>query len=340
MKGYLKKTSVIILFSVLVCYLPMFVFLSSYLNNDAFSVMVSSFIIYFWLKGDSENWSIKDCVLFGISLGVCALTYYNAYGYLLCSIVFYCWSMWKHNNSFVMFLKKGIIIFVSAFIIGGWFFIRNYIIHDGDFLGMKSMYASGELHALDQFKPSLRNNPINLGWSFGQTFLAPTVGEWNWFQSTVQSFVGVFGFMEYRLQNIVYSIYYCLIGFGFIIGIIFLFLLKNRREDLGLYFFINLILCIIIPIVLSMQYSYATDFQPQGRYVISALIPIMIFVAYGYGLLSEIKFNNFNFSFIVWVLIGLYCLLFTYSYFVVLIPTCNTDPYLTDNMLNIIRMYK
>lgn len=39
--------------------------------------------------------------------------------------------------------------------------------------------------------------------------------------------------------------------------------------------------CIIIPILLSLYYSYCDDFQPQGRYVMPLVVPLMYFVAAG-----------------------------------------------------------
>ena len=38
---------------------------------------------------------------------------------------------------------------------------------------------------------------------------------------------------------------------------------------------------IVIPVLLSMYYSYASDYQPQGRYVLSCLLPLMFFVTAG-----------------------------------------------------------
>lgn len=334
-----KRQSTIIFFSILVCFLPLSIYLGSYLNNDIFAVFTSSLIIYFWIKNDQENWETKDCVLLGASIGLCALAYYNAYGFILCSIFFYCASMIKHHNSWDVFLKKALLIFLSAFLVGGWFFIRNFIIHHGDFLGMKSMYESGELYALDSYKPSMRNNPVNLGWSFGQTFLMPLVGPWNWFESTIQSFIGVFGFMEFRLELSVYTFYYYFLGIGFIAGITSWILKHKKDAVISKNLFFNLIICIIIPILLSMYYSYFTDFQPQGRYIISGIIPLMLITAYGYEKLLNRIIGKIYCSNFIWIFSLVYFGLFLYSYFTVMIPACHVDSYISENMESIIQMY-
>ena len=58
--------------------------------------------------------------------------------------------------------------------------------------------------------------------------------------------------------------------------------IKELKEDknkalLEVIFGIN----IVIPISLSIYYSYCNDFQPQGRYIMPMLIPFMYFVVSG-----------------------------------------------------------
>lgn len=100
---------------------------------------------------------------------------------------------------------------------------------------------------------------------------------------------------------------------------------------------LNLLLCIFIPIALSLYYSYMTDFQPQGRYVMAALIPVMIIITYGVSGISEFKVGRFSLQWLIILLIGVYLVLFGYAYWLVMIPSClDNMSYLTPNMLNII----
>ena len=41
------------------------------------------------------------------------------------------------------------------------------------------------------------------------------------------------------------------------------------------------LLSIIVPISLSIYYSYTSDFQPQGRYIMGIIIPFTYFVVNG-----------------------------------------------------------
>ena len=44
---------------------------------------------------------------------------------------------------------------------------------------------------------------------------------------------------------------------------------------------------IIIPIILTLYYSYYNDYQPQGRYIMPMLIPFMYFIILGIEKLIE-----------------------------------------------------
>lgn len=49
----------------------------------------------------------------------------------------------------------------------GWYFIRNGIIYNGDFLGIQATRKCGEINAMEQYKPSNRTNMYNQGKTMG-----------------------------------------------------------------------------------------------------------------------------------------------------------------------------
>lgn len=100
----------IYLFAIFVSLLPQFMYLSLYLNNDSFSIFATALIVYGWIKGIKTNWNCKWCIFLGVAIGLCALTYYNAYGFILCSIIVYCMSSYKLNyekNFFIPIALSG-----------------------------------------------------------------------------------------------------------------------------------------------------------------------------------------------------------------------------------------
>ncbi|RHM59411.1 MULTISPECIES: glycosyltransferase family 39 protein [Coprobacillaceae] len=290
-----NKKITIYLFSIIVTLLPQFFYLSLYLNNDSFSVMTTALIVYAWIKGIKTNWQYFYCVFLGVSIGLCALTYYNAYGFILCSIFVYCISCYQAGFDLKTFFVRGMIIALSAFIIGGWFFIRNAMIHHGDFLGMNSMYECGEKYAQDGYQLSKRMTYEHQGIGVVSMLLHT-----NWFIDTAKSFVCASGYMKYIISNILFVGYVLLsiLGLGStVIG------LKNNYQlkfKLKPYFIICLILCMLIPIVLSIKYSYSIDYQPQGRYIMSILVPLALFISIGYEYIANVletkNFIKYNYS--------------------------------------------
>ena len=103
-----EKTVVRWLFILLTTLLPQVLYLGSYLNNDAFALFTISIIIYAWVKGIRSQWDRTSCITLAVGIGLCALSYYNAYGYRLCSITLYfqsCRSVKEKNQEKT--LRKG-----------------------------------------------------------------------------------------------------------------------------------------------------------------------------------------------------------------------------------------
>ena len=77
-------------YTILICFLPGTIFFNSYVNMDALGLCASSWIVLCWCKAVKNDWSVKLCVELGAAISLCALSYFNAYGYILCSILFFC----------------------------------------------------------------------------------------------------------------------------------------------------------------------------------------------------------------------------------------------------------
>lgn len=293
------------LYVVFVTLLPQVVYLGSYLNNDSLALFSISIIVYSWIIGLERNWDWKSCVLMAIGIGICALSYYNAYGYILCSIIIYFVSSYIKKINLKEFFKKGIIIALIAFLLAGWWFIRNFILYDGDFLGLNVSREYGEQYALEQYKPSNRPTPANQNMPLKEMLF-----DKEWIDLTIRSSIGLFGYMDTVMEENTYTTYKNI----FIVGLIgalggwiikkVLYSIKrkeenkikvkeekivSRKEEIKkkikkhkrILFNVIMIICIIIPIMLSLYYSYFNDFQPQGRYIMPMIIPFMYFVVKG-----------------------------------------------------------
>lgn len=269
------------MFIILTTLLPQVTFLGSYINNDSLALLSISIIIYSWIIGLETKWNIKSCLSLAIGIGLCALSYYNAYGFILTSIlIFIVTYMINKKKDIKDFIKKGIMISVISILIFGWWFVRSAIIYDGDFLGLRTTEEYAEKYAKEELKPSKRETPANTGKSlFNMLF------ERGWIKQTLKSFIGVFGGMNIPMGMKFYAVYIVIFGIG-IIGYLLKFNkleykkeLKKAKEKIVLE--VMFVLNIIIAIALSIFYSYYSDFQPQGRYIMPILIPFMYFVTLG-----------------------------------------------------------
>ncbi len=266
------------LFILLTTLLPQVLYLGSYLNNDSFALFTISIIIYAWIKGIRSKWDVRSCVILAVGIGLCALSYYNAYGYILCSIplFFLSWrkNVEKNQENNVRMWKMAAVIAGIAFFIAGWWFIRNAVIYQGDFLGLSTSNQCAETYAQPEYKPSLRPNPKHLGWSFYEMLISN-----EWIKISLMTFVGIMGTEDILIMGKISKILWMIIFAGYV-GIIWKLLKREKwRESKVLYgvFAVS----IGIPVLLSFYHSYWIDFQPQGRYMMPMLIPFIYFSVEG-----------------------------------------------------------
>lgn len=278
------------LFILLATLLPQVLYLGSYLNNDSFALFTISIIIYAWIKGIRSQWNVQSCILLAVGIGLCALSYYNAYGYILCSIplFFLSWQKTQKGGTAVenrkadmtrMWKMAGLIAGI-AFLIAGWWFIRNAVIYQGDFLGLKTSNEYAEKYAQTDFKPSLRPNPNHLGWSFYEMLISNC-----WLKVSMTSFVGLLGTEGLPMLGKVYRAIWAVILLGYA-GMVVRMIKREKPRESRL-FSVIFSLSIVIPILLSFYHSYWIDFQPQGRYLMPMLIPFMYFSVTGLEYLFE-----------------------------------------------------
>ncbi len=269
------------LFAVLVGFLPQFVFLCGYLNNDVISLLSCLSMLYFLVSGKEGRWPIKSCIGLGLSMAVCALTYFYAYGWLLICVLFCIVSCLRdpeipRKGRFLA--RRAALVFGVFFLSAGWYFIRNAILYDGNFLGLGQGAACKQAYIAAGNSVYIPTPPAKEGVS-----LLFMLKDKKWILMTLCSLVGVFDYMTLYMDNYAYVLYYGFLGLGAILG--FVFFLRRRKNAL---LPVSLILSALIPIGLSVYRSYFSDFQPQGRYIISALPALAIFTVWGYERLTDI----------------------------------------------------
>jgi len=300
------------MFTALVVFLPQNLFVFSYVNNDGMALFSASIIVYMWVLAAKKGWTNQICTGLGIGIGLLALSYYNAYGWALCSILYYTVTMlWCQGKKpdWKQWLIKGLWIAAVVLVIAGWWFIRNYIIYDGDFLGQATSRACGILYAQEPYKPGNTFCGEKLGTGLIGMFFYQHPG-WihNWIVTVAVSFVGVFGRMSVYMPYLWSKLYFLGFGIGIIgalVNVRELFSLKTvaykkfsqKLEDGKVCGTLKVMgenlrwssvfhwcmgIAMVIPFILLCHYSYSSDMQAQGRYILPMAIPFMYFITSGY----------------------------------------------------------
>ena len=304
-------------FTVMTVFLPQNIFLHSYVNTDSMAMLAVSVICYGLLRARRSDYDRKDCVLLAAGIILCAMSYYNAYGYILSCILLFCafflsfshsrrsvtargpfflsFSLGKAHFDYKNFLKKG--AFISAIVLCGiaWWFIRSAVLYEGDFLGLQARSDCASLYAIPEFHPQTRVTWQSQGYSI-----------WNMLKDSdfltlsVLSFIGMYGPMTIVTSVWVYRFYKALFG----LGILFCLALPRSahrhgikrqpgRRWLRIFFHMNMLFCILMPFLLSLIYSYSTDYQPQGRYLLPALLPLCFYTVQGLEKLCRLLLSFF-----------------------------------------------
>ncbi|MFI3213311.1 MAG: hypothetical protein R3Y24_08200 [Eubacteriales bacterium] len=286
------------LFSIAIVYLPQNIFMHTYVNTDSMAFMSISMMIYACLLGMKNQFETKTCIHMAIGIILCALSYYNAYGMILCCILIFtlsylhfhpCRFHWKP------FLKQGSLIAIVVLAGISWWFIRNGILYDGDILALDARQECAALTGLAEYNPLTRETYL----SQGIPVLEMIFGT-DYFTLVWKSFIAMFGPMSIPTHHYIYMSFKYLFFMG-ILGIVlwifFTIFSSFQKENTSLcdgnsilptysfgeklYFNGAMILAILIPAGLAIYYSYTWEFQPQGRYFHPILIPLVYFLAVG-----------------------------------------------------------
>jgi hypothetical protein len=132
-----------------------------------------------------------------------------------------------------------------------------------------------EIRALPEYKPS---QPTSTGYRLrAKGFSFRRIwGNQRWYTLSAQSSYGRFGYMNVKLSRWAYQLPSTL--FLILASSTFGFLIYRWRNIPALDRFILLVApaCVLVIILGSMVHSWMFDFQPQGRYLSAALIPLAL----------------------------------------------------------------
>lgn len=270
---------IMILFFALI---PQYCFLASYINNDSLVLLGIAMIVYAWVLAIKCNWTYRACFVLVGGVSICALAYYNSYAWILFSVFFFIFSYFKQNpHNYSGFLKLAGIMIVLTLLIIGYSFIRHLVLY-GDLLGMETSHKYGELYAADGIRPSERLSLSELGVDLKTMLFSK---EYKWVKITYMSFIGFFGYMQHACPEFIYKAFLLFIAVGILGFVVRLALRIIKRQSISYHsvlFYVCILCCAVISVMLSVYNSYTTDFQPQGRYCYPALITLAVVLTKGF----------------------------------------------------------
>ena len=264
------------LFTLLCVMWPEVLFLNTYINSDSLALLSCAVILYALVYGQQNDWNRRSCLILAIGFSLCALSYYNAYGMILSAIlivVLYC----LHKRDGKELLRIAATVFAACFVLCGWWFIRNGIAYHGDFLGISTNFRQADHYGLARYRPSSR---VSLSASGAPWYclLVPALSD-QWFSKVRQSYIAAFGHSQIILNNASYF-FYRLILLTTPIGLVAA-AVSAFRKKLSRAFFCGMLCAVTIPFLLCYLYSYFSDYQPQGRYLMPGHFALVFFCSYG-----------------------------------------------------------
>lgn len=281
------------LFCFAVMYLPEGLFVHTYINTDSCCMLSTAIILYALVCGWQDGFDYKNGTWLSVGIILCALSYYNAYGYILCSILLFVayfiskkdkWHIdWKNM------MKYGIFISVLVLIGAGWWFVRAYFVLDGDILGLKTKECLALQYSLEE------TSPLNTYQAKGIS-IYQMLKENRFFQCLYDSFIAAFGSLSIRGNYWTYLSYKLFFGAG-IVGFAAAWIFDKDMWKMNfkqVFFHLNIFLCALLPLIIMIDYAYTMNYQHQGRYILPSLIPIMYYTVRGIERLAALKIKNYE----------------------------------------------
>ena len=155
-----------------------------------------------------------------------------------------------------------------------------------------------EKYAKKNYKPSNRRTPQMAGYSLLDmlNYGFPQEDGFSWVELVSGSFVGRFGNMDVFMPKWLINNYLDFIKAGFLLIFLhpvktFAIRVKKQWSVKGIFNWCMLA-AMIIPNILNAYYSYASDYQPQGRYSLPMIVPLTYFMVMGYGNLFDVQIKK------------------------------------------------
>ncbi|MGC9356438.1 MAG: DUF2142 domain-containing protein [Anaerolineae bacterium] len=252
---------------------PQITFIGAYHNPDASTIAATTAAMYFALKMFiDDSFILKDALGLGLALSFVAMM--KQHGWLTSALFVGMSALWTlFRRPKVLWQWMLVAAPLPLLVFGSWFLMQW--LRYGDIFGQEVF-----LQAWMSDRPFLVSL-AEQGFTLVDFFLHT-----NWLVMTFKSFWGMFGYMSVEFSPAIYwgLALLCIGGFvGLLLGIIRRW---NRHafDDKQLTFQALIIFAVTIGILFAaaVYTSYYQDYQPQGRYLLPVIVPVVTFILLGW----------------------------------------------------------
>jgi hypothetical protein len=289
---------------LMIVFHPQFVFVSSYTNNDMTTAALSSLIIANLILALNNGLGTAQILILSASLSWLILSKYSGLHLLPISGLFLFISAYLHKQQLNKLLRYALTFLFVIVIFTSWWFIRNYLQFDGDFMGVKTMNHLWKLIYHTYTGPPLSMQAVIFSTFFWRTLFF--------------SFWGWFGYMTHSLPRMIYYIYLFFSVFASGLGIKYWRSAKNTNiVSAQTATWLLFALCIVSNLFMCAYCCCSQVSGPQGRYMFPSELAIMSVLVAGLhsvnkkwsikAILTMLVFNFAAYCYSTYFIYQLYC---------------------------------
>lgn len=237
---------------------PQFIFLSARVGNDALVTALSSLVMLGIVRHLACALSTTGLALLGLALGAASLSKVSALG-LLPIVALALAIRAIHRRSLRTLLKEAFIVFSVAFLVAGWWYIRNWFLY-GDPLAFRP-----QLQAVGFRQPPAKLSELRRE-----------------FEGLEMSFWALFGSNNILADEVIYKCLFLVTRFA-AAGLLLFVLRQFGRHRSSRETRLGLILLALWLVILFASLLRFMQLRPgaQGRYLFPAISSISIFLVLG-----------------------------------------------------------
>lgn len=288
---------------LLVIFHPQLVLVHSYANNDVTSTTIATALLCICVVMIKHGLSMPLSLLVGGLCGWLALTKYTGYAVLPAVAIGYLLAAWIHREKFAVLLKNAATALALTVTIAAPWFLRNYQLYDGDFMGTQTMRRNWA---------TLYNRPL-------EYYVSPfkILVDRKWWRMMFFSYWGMFGYMTRPLIKPLYWTYttYLVVAFAGLLAGMFrdkaAYLKElwakvqepDRKNLIPQAIWLTMLVCLVANLTAMILASTGNVGGPQGRYLFTSEVPFLALMVLGLSMTGKVWGKRLVYSLIVFNLI-------------------------------------